>query len=322
MRREAGVALITALLVVALAAAMASALAARQFMDVRRTGNVTLNDQAYLYALGIEDLAAQFLSRYAQQQKYDAERDLAQAAVTYAVEGGMVSGRLVDLEGRFNLNSLVNADGSDNATALRRFRRLLLQFGLDPELANAVADWIDPDSEPRFPGGAEDDTYLGQDPPYRAANRPMASPTELLLVAGFDRAILYGDEEREPLLPHLAALPEAATTININTADVQVLRSLSDKMDDGTARVIVEARRERPFKAVADLLSLPPFKDWKTEEKNALTAGLDVQSSYFLVQARVNLDRARFHLNSLLYRRSDGARVIPILRSWDPAGGV
>ncbi len=320
MRRR-GVALVTALLVVALAAALASALAARQFVDVRRTGNVLLHDQAYLYALGIEDLAAQFLSRYARERRYDAERDLAQASVTYAVEGGMVSGRLLDLEGRFNLNSLINADGSDDKVAQARFRRLLANLGLDPELANAVADWIDPDSEARFPGGAEDDHYLGQDPPYRAANRPFTSPTELLLVAGFDHAMLYGDDEREGLLPHLAALPDPDTTINVNTADLQVLRALTDKMDEGAAQAILQRRREAPFKRVQDLLSFPPFKDWKAEEKNALTAGLDVQSSYFLVHARVNLDRARFRLNSLLYRRTDGSRVIPMLRVWDPAEG-
>ncbi len=322
MRNQRGVALITALLVVALAAALAAALASRQFIDVRRTGNVTLNDQAYLYALGIEDLAARFLSQYAQRQKYDSEAELAQAQVTYAVEGGMVSGRLEDLEGRFNLNSLIKADGSDDETALARFRRLLADLGHDPELANAVADWIDPDSETRFPGGAEDDDYLNADPPYRAANRPMASASELYLVAGFDREILQGDDERPGLLEFVTALPEAATTLNINTLDPQVLRALADNMDAAAVQAITERRRREPFQRVQDLLSLPPFKDWKPEEKNALTAGLDVQSSYFLVHARVNLDRARFSLTSLLYRRTDGSRVIPIARNWDPAGGM
>ena len=46
--RQRGVALITALLVVALATVAAVAMATRQQLDIRRTGNLLHGEQAYL----------------------------------------------------------------------------------------------------------------------------------------------------------------------------------------------------------------------------------------------------------------------------------
>lgn len=52
--KQTGVALITAMLVVALASVAAVAMTSRQQLDIRRTGNILHADQAYLYALGGE----------------------------------------------------------------------------------------------------------------------------------------------------------------------------------------------------------------------------------------------------------------------------
>jgi hypothetical protein len=82
---------------------------------------------------------------------------------------------------------------------------------LDVRLADRLADWIDRDLEPNFPDGAEDSEYLSRQPPFRAANRPITSVSEILLVypeigaAGYDR-----------LRPYITALPRG-TLFNINT---------------------------------------------------------------------------------------------------------
>lgn len=319
--RQNGVALVTALLVMALATATAVALSSRQHMDIRRTGNVLETDQAYVYALGIESLAEQFLSEYAKQQKYDAEADLAKASVAYPVEGGMVQGHLQDMEGRFNLNSLVDREGKVDQQALQRFQRLLGALNLSFELADAVVDWIDKDSDVRFPGGAEDGDYLGEDTPYRAANRLMASPTELLLVKGFTAEILHGTEEQEGLINHVTALPESSTTINVNTATDKVLQALSDKVTAGVAQQVLEYRKESPFKDVNEFLNLGAIKDLKLKsEESAAMGPLDVQSSYFLVNANVSVARGQMQLSSLLYRRTDGRKVVVIARSQGTSG--
>ena len=65
-----------------------------------------------------------------------------------------------------------------------------------------LVDWIDPDNEPQTQG-AEDSAYLGQNPPYLAANHYMTSTTELLALPGFGR------ENYAKLAPFIAALPPA-----------------------------------------------------------------------------------------------------------------
>ena len=62
-------------------------------------------------------------------------------------------------------------------------------LGLDPGLADAIADWTDPDRMPR-PGGAERDYYLGLRAPYLPADGPLGSVGELTLVRGVERAML------------------------------------------------------------------------------------------------------------------------------------
>ena len=78
-----------------------------------------------------------------------------------------------------------------------------------------MVDWIDRDTNPQTQG-AEDSLYLGQNPPYLAANQYITSITELLALPGFGR------ENYEKLAPYIAALPPV-TTLNICTAKDKVL---------------------------------------------------------------------------------------------------
>ena len=59
------------------------------------------------------------------------------------------------------------------------------------DIANAIIDWMDPDSDAR-PGGAENDYYSGLSPAYRCKNGPIDSIDELLLVKGVTSDLLYG----------------------------------------------------------------------------------------------------------------------------------
>lgn len=64
------------------------------------------------------------------------------------------------------------------------------------ELAAAIVDWRDTNSEPAQ-GGAEDETYLRLNPPYHCKNAPFESVEELRLVAGMDLEILYGEDTNQ-----------------------------------------------------------------------------------------------------------------------------
>jgi DNA uptake protein ComE-like DNA-binding protein len=87
---------------------------------------------------------------------------------------------LVDEASKLNLN-----------TATREMLELLPR--MTPELAAAIIDWRDSDSEPSQ-GGAEDETYLRRIPSYRCKNAPFETVDELRLVFGMDLEILYGED--------------------------------------------------------------------------------------------------------------------------------
>ena len=72
------------------------------------------------------------------------------------VPGVTLEAWLDDAQGRFNLNNLVNADGTTNPDAVSLFENLLTILGLEPTWAPMMADWIDSDTVPNNPDGAED----------------------------------------------------------------------------------------------------------------------------------------------------------------------
>ncbi len=98
---------------------------------------------------------------------------------------------LEDESAKLNLNVLL-AEGADGFAR----DRLMVMPGMTPEIVDAILDWLDPDEAPRQ-FGAEQDYYLGLDPPYAPRNGPIAGLDELLLVRGVTPELLYGlDQNR------------------------------------------------------------------------------------------------------------------------------
>jgi general secretion pathway protein K len=305
-RRQRGVALILAMLVMALVTAAVTAMAARQQLDIRRTANLLNQDQAYLYALAVETWGELLLQRDREHNRIDdLKEDWARLPPPIHVEGGSLSGRIEDLQGRFNLNDLI-VNGTPSAPNVARFRRLLEQLGLDPQRVQAVLDWLDPDQQPRFPSGAEDGYYLGLSPPYRAANRPMVSPTELLLVAGFTPKIY------DRLAPFVTALP-THTLVNVNTAPAPVLAMLVPGLSLDDAKALVQARDVQPYQGPEDFLKQSAVQIWLQRDPAlapALRQAIGVASSYFLIRSAVRIGRARVFLDSVVHRDPNGETVI------------
>jgi len=290
--------LITAVLITATIAIVSVAMASRQTLDVRRTSNIINGDRAYVFALGVESWAEQILMRDKRDNQTDnLSEDWAVQLPPISVEGAVVTGHIEDMQARFNLNNLVK-DGKVSPLDMQRFQRLLAIVGLDPGLADAVVDWIDPDSDVTQPSGAEDAQYLRAAVPYRAANRPFVSTSELLLVQGFTA------DAYKALEPYVSALP-THTTINVNTTSKQVLMALANNINENDAQQLIDNRGDKGYATLSAFMQQQAIAGRGIKQD-----GLSVSTDYFLLDAATKFDKARTHLYSLLARADSGVNVI------------
>ncbi|MBK6982126.1 MAG: type II secretion system minor pseudopilin GspK [Betaproteobacteria bacterium] len=297
MRRAAqrGVAVVTAILVVAVAASAATYMLAQQSATLNQTALVSSRAQADSWAQAGLDWARGILAEDARAGATDTlDEDWARPLAGLPVERALVSGAIVDLQSRFNLNNVVNGGRRSDAD-VQILTRLLESLGLDAGLALAVLDWVDADSDLAGNGGAEDAYYLGLARPHRAANRPLAQVEELYAVRGFDARAVAA------LRPFVTALP-ARTAVNANTAAPEVLAAILPSLSREEIRALVSARRKIAFKDRADLKTKTP-----AAAAAAIDASLDVKSDHFLVQVGVSQDDVQVAAEALVARAAPGA---------------
>jgi general secretion pathway protein K len=284
------VALITALLVVALATTIAVAMISRQQVDIRRSGNLLQFEQALLYVAGMEGWAGHVLYQDAQNNQIDHyEEDWATQLPPMPVEGGQIAGDIKDIQERFNLNSLY-VNGAVDAVAVACLRRLLTELDLNTGIADALLDWLDEDDKQRFPDGAEDDLYLGLEQPYRTGNTALVSSSELLLLHNVTA------EDFAKLAPYVTALP-ADVTLNVNTASAEVLQAMIPGLSAMDAETLIANRGKTGY---ADMSA---FKSQQVlQGKTVPTNLLGVSSNYFVVTSHVQFGRVTTSFQSMMQR--------------------
>lgn len=303
-QQQTGTALVTALLVVAIASVAATGLLERQRIDVRRTDNVLTLDQAFVYARAAESWAGQILLRDAVENKTDSLLDKWSALLEpIPVEGGALSAQVFDQQARFNLNNLVNNSGKASNKDLAAFERLLAALDIDTSLSGAIVDWIDADINAALPSGAEDVDYLALDTPHRTSNRLFTSVSELRRVRGVTAEVY------KKLEPYVIALP-VHTKINVNTADIPVLMAVVKGLDESGAAGIIAARESKVF---ADEGA---FRGQQALE--GLEVGdISVDSKFFMIEANVHYGRSRIRQYTLIERRKNKGKsgIIVVARS-------
>jgi general secretion pathway protein K len=299
--RDRGVALITAMLIAALATIVAANLAWDNALDVRRTMVLLNRDQAMQVALGAESWIINILHQDLEDSQTDHLGEIwASNLPGLPLENGEVFGAVEDLQGRFNINNLVDQNGSINQESLEQFQRLLDALGLDRRIAGIAADWVDSDIEASFPDGAEDSIYSSMVPPYRTANQTLSSASELAALEGMEKEVF------DVLKQHVTALP-GRTTINVNTATPAVLQSLDENMTLSDVEGLVAERDGGGF---ADIQT--SFLSLVTPD---VLNSLDESTRFFQLKVVVQIDTVRVTLYSVLQRGPQGD-VTPILRSF------
>ena len=293
-QNESGVALITALLMVAFATILVTAMVSQLHLDIRRAGNLFHRDQALLYNHALEGWIGRMLIKDVKDNNTDHLGEAwAEQYPPLPVTGGFVVGQLSDQQGLFNLNNLVFDD--PNAPIYRPFfQRLLTELKLPIELADAVKDWIDNDQDVTLPDGAEDDYYLGLQPAYRTADQTMLHISELRLVKGIDA------ETYAKLLPFVTVLPQK-TTLNVNTASQTLLQSLSATLDSSGAQTLVQQREFTPFDSKATFLADPTV-----QPANVAADLVTVSSNYFLLVGDAMIGDKQSRMKTIYKRTSAG----------------
>lgn len=315
---QKGVALISMLLVFSIIAVMTSEIALRLYLDIRRSNYFLDDSQARQYALGGEALARQMLAQDFETDKENGNDHLqenwSQRVEPFDTERGEIQLVIEDLNSRFNINNLVNAEGKIDPIQLKVFQQLLTKLELPTQLALNLADWLDRDSNPTG-FNTEDQYYLLQSTAYRTANRPVTSTSELMAVAGYDPLIV------NTLAPYIAALPPNTggkqSTVNINTASAPVLSSLHLALN---GERVVRAREglEQGFISrenfySSELVTVPAELDENL---------IDVRSHYFQIWVKARYNERTVYLRSQVFRDGTSGELALLGRSLVPPAGA
>jgi general secretion pathway protein K len=310
--QQRGVALLTAIILVAIATILATAIAWQTSLNARRGIGVFTIAQGYALAQGGEALAGYVLrdSRSKNPQVVSPTQDWAMPYGPVELDAGAtLEASLEDQAGKFNLNSVVMQSGpgapmvKDPAGA-EAFTRLLELLGIDTQLTSRLVDWLDRDDQPDYPGGAEDGYYLGQQPAHRTPNMPVTSVSELLAM-GLDRA------SYDRIKGLVTALP-VGTPLNLCTAPAEVLDAVGGSRSYSTDLRQFQQLRVQ-FSCYPDLAT---FRNTLTPAFATQLAGrIGTSSQYFRLRAWVTIGTTRFTLYSLL-ERDNGGQIRPLLRTF------
>jgi general secretion pathway protein K len=311
LSKSRGVALITVMLVVALAAIIATQMLARLQFQVQRTTNISFNQQAYWYAMGAEAFAKRVLyTAFEDESNFTHLGQVwAQGETTYPVDYGEISGEITDLQACFNLNALREQKDDDSPVSNNKihtriaFEELIVALDIEgvgefeaEYMADALTDWLDADTSIVSAGGAEDNDYAAKEFPYLPANNYLASVNELRVIEHFTIPAINALKNYVCLIPN-----SHLHQININTLSsdkpelLQALLSISRN----EAEEILSARNEEGFQNIDEFFNLPEvskLKNITAEQKQQFV----VDSEYFKLKATSNFNNSYFQLNSIL----------------------
>ena len=293
---QRGVALLTILLLVVSITVVAGAMLASQKVAIRRSG-LLFDQNQLLQDINVgQQLAVTMIRADSKLNDTDSEQDIwAQPIPPYTLANHSVSIELRDEASRFNINNLYQGGTVDTA-ALDVFQRLLTQLNLETDIAVAVLDWQDTDSEVYLDGGDESAVYTQQrnsSVDGSLPNQPFVSVDQLQEVRGVSAEVLA------TLRPYLTAVPYYLP-ININTASPALLAALIDGATSQQMQGIVDTRSKQALTSIDELWQLPILSGLDEKQRAALTPLLAVDSQAFMAlitasdNATVGQARQRF----------------------------
>ncbi|MDB5885133.1 MAG: ral secretion pathway protein [Polaromonas sp.] len=304
---QAGAALLTAMLTVAMVASLAAGALWQQWRSVEIEGAERARVQSLWLLTGALDWARLILredarsggadylaepwavpleearlSTFLAADKKSAPDDDASASQTF------LSGLITDLQSRLNVANLVDTGGKVSEPTLKAFAKLFEMLGLPPgELLVLV-----------------DNLRLAMDlnPENAAARQAPLAPQRV------DQLLWLGLSQRSlaVLRPYITLLP-TRTPVNLNTASATVLSACIPSLDMAQAQRLVNQRQASHFRTLAEVTAQLGQTAVPLNE-----AQHSVNSRFFEVQGRLRLDLAIVEERSVVQR--DGLDVKTLWR--------
>lgn len=308
MKSVQGMALLMALVMMAIASSLAVAIWYNNQLSFARIHNLQKNYQAKHYAQGMLLWASDILREdYAQDEtNHDSNLDpWLQGIQGMAVEDALLSGTLVGLSNRFNVNNVI-VNGQVSEQHVGYLRRLLIELNIDAGVADKIIDWIDVDQIPQ-PNGAEDFVYLAKSPSYQTSGQYFKHINEVALIDGLS------PEDFSLLAPYISALPiqGEATRMNVNTMAPVMFKALDVLI---TPEMAVRLYKD----GKANYLDLEQYFEDPSirfiilnELRNKLRPLIGVQTTYLQASSLIQMEGSEFTHFALLKRNAAGdARVL------------
>ncbi|HTJ96731.1 MAG TPA: type II secretion system minor pseudopilin GspK [Rhodocyclaceae bacterium] len=290
---QSGVAVVTALLLTALAVTLVAGVFWQQQVQLRVLENQRLHGELERSLLGQLDWAAAILNADAKRvNNVDyLGQSWSQPLLNSHIEAesdAVVSRRIIDAQSRYNLTNL-SGDGGVNKAELATFQRLLRNLQLSPALAVSIAEYLRKPSE-ALPPDVRSGGVL-----------PLLHVDDLLAIPGVTPAAV------ERMRDFVVVLP-VPTPVNLNTASLEVLSACFESMTQADASFLIASRAAAYFRDAADFSARLGGNKNVSAGSNAKPVGFS--SNYFLVDSQVRIGRAVGSTLSLLKRESNLSTVL------------
>jgi general secretion pathway protein K len=243
---QAGMAVITAMLLVALAASTATFLLWRQQLWLQQVENLASRAQA------------DALARAALEWR---RRSGSETAIGPFEAAGAVETAITDAQGLFNLNNLLRA-GKPSEPDLAGVSPAARLLRLPEALADALLDAIDADSDTTFP--AEPKTWTISRCSRRAARRIVHCSTSP--VSGGSKASV---PKRSSVFVRTSARYPRQPFLNVNSAPAEVLQALLPGLDDGASAALVTERSQKTVRHAGSVSCAPARIGPRAAERRA-----------------------------------------------------
>ncbi len=265
---QKGSALIITILLITILTGLVVDFVYKVYIDSSSLSNWSNAQRASLIAKSGQAIAAELI-REIKKEDYTDKREVEIPITQDFGAGTSLSIVIEDENSKFNINSIIFDNGEEDKNAVSSLKKLLEYLNINPSLALSIADWIDPDSEPRL--------YNSEN---IAKNDFLWSIDELKLIEGIDKNIF------DKISPYMRVSVNSDKLININTAELPVLVSLHNDMTETLAKNIIDYRKTTPFERKGDVTNVSGLEGLGID----INARINVKPSIFRVTTKATVN--------------------------------